>query len=345
MTFCTKCGTVDASYGGFMKIISDNYVVKTNLNLDRDKRFLSFSDIHYGILQQLFYKGYMKKYFECLVKDNQGVDAILIPGDLIFFLFKFQDAKFLSALKRDLMDLSCKLGAPIFISYGNHDLPFKQSELSDEEKRQWDLGQYVDNREKGLFVLNNEQIRLSEDTVVTGFSPTRDAYNPSSMPTDALTIASSAFNECGFRFNESDLNILLSHENKFFTHSDVIQSYGDLYTKLTCILGGHLHDGYVPLWVQNIFKNSLQDYGIWETYPPLIDKCRGAFKVSREGISDMILPSYNESACVSLEDNETISIVNRGVAKYSWFLPSSAAYTTLRFTNDEQDRGHGRVLK
>ena len=78
-----------------MNIISDNYIVRANLNLSKDKKFLSFSDIHYGVLQQLFYKGTMKKYFDYLVKTNKGVDAILIPGDLIFYLFKYQDAKFL----------------------------------------------------------------------------------------------------------------------------------------------------------------------------------------------------------------------------------------------------------
>lgn len=328
-----------------MNIISDNYIVRANLNLSKDKKFLSFSDIHYGVLQQLFYKGTMKKYFDYLVKTNKGVDAILIPGDLIFYLFKYQDAKFLDALRSDLTDLSFRLGVPIFISYGNHDLPFNSNKLTDSEKQFWDLGQYIDSRKDGVFVLDNEQIKLDSSTVITGFSPVRDAYNPSSMSDIALSISSFSFSKANFSFNESDLNILMSHENKFFTHSKVIKYYRDLYRKLTCIIGGHLHDGYVPVWFQKIYRDNLKDYGIWETIPPIIDKCRGAFIVSGDGISDMILPEINGKSYISLSDEEAVSIVNRGVSKYSWFLPSALSYSTITFTNQDINKGFSKTLK
>lgn len=326
-----------------MKIISDNYVVRTNLNLGKDRKFLSFSDIHYGVLQQLFYKGTMKRYFDYLVKMNQGVEAILIPGDLIFFLFNIQDAKFLHALKSDLLDLCSRLGAPVFISYGNHDLPFNSDKLTEETKLISSLEYFIDERQCGLYVLNNEQIQLGADTVVAGFSPNRNAYNPSFMPDVALSLASESFSKSNFDFKEGDLNILMSHENKFFTHPNVVQDYRDLYGKLTCVLGGHLHDGYMPLWFQQLYKDKLKDYGIWETVPPLIDKCRGAFKVSSEGISEMVLPEMNGQSHIDLGLDETISIVNRGVAKYSWFLPSAMSYTTITFIGEE-DRGYSKIL-
>lgn len=313
-----------------MRIIDDKYIIKKEgLNVG-EKRFISFSDLHYGTIQQLFYKGYMQNFFAYIKDSNKSnkVDAILIPGDLLFWLSRYQEKDFIKALKRDLEDLSYSLSAPICISYGNHDLPFNESILSEEEKKEWDLAQYIENTSDGIYVLNNEQKRF-DDIVITGFSPSRDAYATNAMPDKAIDIAASTFAKCNFTFDKKDLNILLSHENKFFTYEQAHSLYENLYDYITFIIGGHLHDGYMPIWLQRIFKEQLKDWGIWENIPMGIDMCRGAFKVNSSATSEVILPEENEYTRLNLKSNESASIVNRGVAKYSWFIPSVPSMVTI----------------
>ncbi|MDE6292287.1 MAG: metallophosphoesterase, partial [Bacilli bacterium] len=272
----------------------------------------------------------MRKFFDYIKSENKGkrVDAILIPGDLLFWLSNYQEKAFVKDLKRDLEDLSYSLSAPICISYGNHDLPFNESGLSEEEKKEWDLANHIENTSEGIYVLNNEQKRF-DDVVVTGFSPNRDAYATNAMPDVALDMAKETFDKCDFTFDKKDLNILMSHDNKFFTYEQITSQYDDLYDYITFIIGGHLHDGYMPLWLQSIFKNQLKDNRIWEKIPMGIDMCRGAFKVTSSKTSNVILPKRDEYTDMNLKNNETASIVNRGVAKYSWFIPSTPSMVTI----------------
>lgn len=319
-----------------MKVTNDKYIIeKEGLDVGV-KRFISISDLHYGTLQQLFYKGYMKNFFDYLKMENKNkkVDAILIPGDLLFWLSNYKDKKFVSALKRDLEDLSYSLSAPICISYGNHDLPFNEEKLTDAEKSEWDLAQYIENKSDGIFVLNNEQRRF-DDVVVTGFSPSRSAYETTAMPGKALDMAKKVFDNCHFQFSKDDVNVLMSHENKFFTYEQIAKYYGDLYEYLTFIIGGHLHDGYMPLWLQDILKEQIKDYGIWEKIPMTIDMCRGAFKVSSSKTSNVILPKKEDYLDISLNSDESASIVNRGVAKYSWFIPATPSVTSIEVQSNK----------
>ncbi len=312
-----------------MKITEDAYHIKLD-GLDKGRKFLSFADIHYGHLQQMFYKGTMKKYFEHLVEIGKDITAILIPGDLLFYLTAFKDTKFLNALIYDLENLVNRIGAPICISYGNHDLPLNEDKLTEEEKKELELGKYLDDRRKGIYVLDNEQVKF-DSVVITGFSPRRDAYSPSAMPV-GLSSVNESFDKCNFHFSKGDINILMSHENKFLTHPSIVLEYGNLYEYLTFIIGGHLHDGYMPIWLQELCKEALEDYGIWEKIPPRINMCRGLFKVSKDSVSRVILPDKGKETVVELKNNECASIVNRGVAKYSWFLPSRPSYTKISVT-------------
>lgn len=308
-----------------MKVKVDNYKVSTQVNLDKAIKLVSFSDIHYSVLQQLFYKEYMKKFYDYIIEYSKGAKAILIPGDLISWLIKYQDSRFLKSLSRDLKNLSYVMGSPIFISYGNHDLPFKEKDLTEEEIIYWSLRKYLDDRPNGIYVLDNEQVRF-DNLVVTGFSPSRDVYSRAAMPNNALNQALECFLNCKFKFDKQNINILLSHDNKFFTYHQNAKKLKDLYSNLTLILGGHLHDGYIPFWFQNILEESLKDYGLWEKIPMIIDMCRGAFKVSENETSKVILPS---DEVINLHEEEALSIVNRGVAKYSWLIPCTPSYTEI----------------
>ena len=179
--------------------------------------------------------------------------------------------------------------------------------------------------------------------VITGFSPNRTAYNPNKMPNQAIKEAYDCFITKNFIFKENDINILMSHENKFFTHPNALKNYESLYKNLTLIIGGHLHDGYVPLLIQKIFLKSLKDYGIWEKIPPKINMCRGAFKVSNEYVSPVYLPKEN-FVDLNLNANETASIINRGVAKYSWFINGAMAVTYINIETNQKAELYKRSL-
>jgi len=56
--------------------------------------------------------------------------------------------------------------------------------------------------------------------------------------------------------------------------------------------------------------------------------CRGAFKVSSSDTSSVILPDSK----VDLAYNEALSVVLRGVAKYSWIIPATPSYTEIEIT-------------
>ena len=85
-----------------------------------------------------------------------------------------------------------------------------------------------------------------------------------------------------------------------------------------------------------MFEKQLKDYGIWEKYPPKIDMCRGLFKVSKNGLSQVILPSENSQ--IILEKEETASIINRGVAKYSCVIYGRPSYTMIEIIEEKEKK-------
>jgi len=319
-----------------MAFFKEHYVVESPLDFAKDKHLLGLSDLHYGSLSHNFHYNQLYEFYRSLVRWYRGqIDMILIPGDLLFCLGKrFDDKIYFSQLQSDLRHLAQDIGAPICISLGNHDLPF--SSMSEADKKNYDLAKHLNAPEEGIFVLDNEQ-KDFDDICVTGFSPVRENYLPGALSYSDLKQVHDQFSACGFGFDEKQINILLSHENKFFTYPEAAKQYGHLYDMLTLILGGHLHDGYVPLWLQHMCKGSLKDYGICEKFPPNIDMCRGAFVVSKDHVSDVILNPQVDSI-VSLTEAEAASIILRGVAKYSWFLPSVPTVAEIDIVSKSRKR-------
>lgn len=73
-----------------MKITNDCYNIKTEKSDYPSTKIISFSDIHYGFLQQLFYQRTIKEYYNSITELSQNSDVILIPGDLFFNYQNFQ---------------------------------------------------------------------------------------------------------------------------------------------------------------------------------------------------------------------------------------------------------------
>lgn len=240
-----------------------------------------------------------------------------------------------------MLELAYNTRTSICISYGNHDLSFKKE---DTEVAKEILKEKLEDSKNGLIVLNNEQVKINH-MVITGFSPSREAYNTTAMPDEALAISKEQFENCHFSFNPQDLNILMSHENKFFTYTEIISYYKDLYEKLTLIIGGHLHDGYVPILLQQILKDKIKDYGIWEKIPPKTDMCRGLFKVSATGVSD-VFSSLENKLEVVLKQEEVASVINRGIAKYSWFIYGRPSVSIIKINTEEfSENEPSRILR
>ena len=107
-----------------------------------------------------------------------------------------------------------------------------------------------------------------------------------------------------------------------------------------------MHDGYMPIFFQKLFRSQLKDWGVWENFPPQIDMCRGLFKVSKDSVSDCILNDLQFPTKVDLKKEEAASIINRGVAKYSWFFYGRPGYTVIDVVSGKDDlqntRGNSR---
>lgn len=217
-------------------------------------------------------------------------------------------------------------------------MPLKETHL------RLDIEQTLDDRKNGLFILNNEQVRY-QHSCITGFNPEREAFSTFAMPDKALEISSQAFKTANFTFPDDKINILCSHENKFFTHKDILEEYSELYPQLNLILGGHLHDGYVPLLLQKYFLKQIKDKGIWEKIPPLIDQCRRAFIVDEKGISNVFTNITSDLISLHLKNNQTASVVVRAIAKYSWFLPSKFCYSYIELENKVVEPEKQIILK
>ena len=76
----------------------------------------------------------MKNYFQSIIRSEKQVDGIFIPGDLLFYLTKYPDVNYFKALNYDFLNLANQMGAPIFVSYGNHDLPLNEDKDFDKKK-------------------------------------------------------------------------------------------------------------------------------------------------------------------------------------------------------------------
>ncbi len=82
----------------------------------------------------------------------------------------------------------------------------------------------------------------------------------------------------------------------------------------------------------------MKDWGIWEKIPPQINMCRGAFQVSSKGVSEPLIPTKGKNVELQLKKEEVASIILRGLAKYSWFLPSTPNVAEIEVVGTSRKR-------
>ena len=57
----------------------------------------------------------------------------LFPGDFLLYVSKYPDESCIKALQYDLQSLSYALSAPLFLSFGNHDVPLCKDNMLEEK--------------------------------------------------------------------------------------------------------------------------------------------------------------------------------------------------------------------
>ncbi len=256
-----------------MKIWNENFKVYSN-KVAKDYTFLVIADIHNT--KYISYKLWQKLIFEI---KKQKPNYIFIPGDIIYTSDDIIDNK----NKLKLEHLLKGLGeiAPVFISFGNHDLKSGKKSKCNETIKYF---KSLENKIKNIHFLNNECFDIN-DLHVIGFSPRFETYyektkaNWSKYFDDDL-------NSCHFKLDKNKYNILLTHSPRIISLKDTQDLIGNFLNDVDLILCGHMHDGLMPRFIQKLglvkddhgFMASEGD-SLKEVTFRAVDKCRGIHNI------------------------------------------------------------------
>ncbi len=319
-----------------MNATREHFIVETPTNSPRIKHFLGLSDLHYCERMLKYYPAILETFYRELVdryQENVNLDAILIAGDLVSCGAEgFANQYYFEVLREDLSYLSDVFWAPVLVSLGNHDILENWEHLTEHEKSKFDMMMHLHSPEHGIYVLHNSQYVDSEFTV-TGYTPKREFYSRFHPQENACEVCED-FQKQHFVFPKDHVNILLCHSNEFFMYPDILKYYPTLYQDVTILFGGHAHDGFVPRMFQPFLGESMETMGIVRRKMPFASFRRGGFVVSEKGVSKPKMSLKDEDMKLLLQEEEMASIISRGVAKYSWYFPSSPSYTEIEVVRD-----------
>lgn len=265
-----------------MQLIIDEYNLKSK-KIDKDLNIIAISDLH---IDKYINANMLKIIIDFLNSEKQ-IDLITIPGDNMNAK-NYNDYKCYNKLCYVLQSLSEI--ADCVISLGNHDI----YKMNSEAKRK-----YLQlNKLNKVYALDNEQIHINGINI-TGFCPNSISINKSDNFVNC-------FRNCNFNFNNDDFNILLNHSPLEITNNDIQNKLNEIYNYIDLIIAGHMHNGYVPNFLENLLKDKIKDYGIYEDFslvpPKLFSKinfCRGIHEIKNSKL-----------------------IINKGFRKYAGYIPS-----------------------
>lgn len=242
------------------------------------KRILTLSDIHRtnkkGTTPGLTNLSVLEKE---LLKEMDGIDFILIPGDIINDTQDLENSDFRRFLTFELETLT--RGKPTFISYGNHD------QMTRNNSNIWQMGSRSLLKEvlkplPNVTVLDDSEKQNIGEVSISAFSPAYSYYELEKESEEAYL--DEFMKEMDYDlFNSEEYNILLTHApesiiNLFKKQISLLETNPDL------VVSGHMHNGLIPL-----FKNA------------------GLFSPSRE-----LFPKYAHGV---LEEGETLFVINGAV--------------------------------
>ena len=295
------------------------------IHIDPDKvsmfptQFLSMADFHFQTTSMFpHFKKQLKEFQLFLGQYKNKVEGVLIPGDLLLIGTHFTKRQYFEQLVSFLNYLST-LCDYVIISKGNHDM------LSDLGKSFFD---YLREINPKIVVLDNEQVVINGNRF-TGFSPSRSEYNIGTFPEPNISKSFDQFQQCNFNLDDKANNIVLCHDHRLLAYPHVAQKMAPYYPNISFIVGGHLHDGYAPLWL----RDKVGEYGTWENFH-VIDKCRGMYKMSENGVEEVIVPDQNLKTEMWLNSNEAAAIVLPAINKYSGVIPSTFHAGVISLDNE-----------
>lgn len=248
-----------------MRIIEDHYIINSN-KIKENKNILSIADLH---INKFSNKQTMNS-FASYIKFLDNINFITISGDLMnsWDYLKTDSYKNLIYFLENLSE-----NKTVILSLGNHDVLLNNEKVITKYKEL--------NNLKNIHALYNESIDINEISVHS-FCPTHKAYKKNELFIEQLL-------EKKFKIQEKKFNILLNHNPQQIADPIVIQKIESLLSQIDYIIAGHMHNGYIPYFIENIFQNIIKDYGFSETSKKLFKTtklCRGLHNV---GDSNMII--------------------------------------------------------
>lgn len=276
------------------------------------KTIAVYSDIHY-------HKNIDKEVILLLILYAQMIkpDYIIMPGDMVDnskFLNNFQDKKYFEYFIKALSEISKVIMIP-----GNH-------ETHDMISVSWlfsdNLTQTIKyfeslNRLKNVYFLDNSQIRIDNINFISYTPPHSTYYSKSKRTIDKFM---NGYIKSGLTMDDDKYNILLTHNPIPLTISNEYKKIDDFNNSTDLVISGHLHNGYLPRFMYEKYKNT--NMGLF--FAPFINPlngfiCRGIHNFGNRGklfvskgykkwASDLILFNFFEK--FTSNDVELLTLIN-----------------------------------
>lgn len=215
---------------------------ETKINIKNNKlngkRILVISDIHYANEKDI------KKLDKLLrVINSYNADYICIPGDIID-RNNISDKSYMIKWLKNLSSNSI-----VLVSLGNHDIRTKDEFGKYKEYIDKDFIKEI-KKIDNLYLLNNDSISF-DDIYFYGYTQSFDYYYKNNY--EDKNIMSDELDEYGVcKFPPNKFKVLLMH-------SPICLNDSSIKDRLNCydlILCGHMHNGVVPIILDDIFVNN-----------------------------------------------------------------------------------------
>ncbi len=294
------------------KVITDK-----GLSEEQSKTILHLGDLHEGINSINKWGEISNKLFYKFLENLDNIDVVVINGDNANGAKSYKNATYKKLIDDKIEILSEK--APVIIGKGNHDMWGTDAEIDELYKG---LGKGNPN----VYVLDNNYADVNGVRFL-GFSPRFESYDifNQGKKSDRMVVEDYRTVESNFKFASDKPNIFISHAPHAFNNALMLKMYSDLYEYCVVNLSAHIHDGFMPTWLDRMIKSLIDnpnllkyefiqkclewasDKGIWESPNTgfIAKYCRGARFVGNGEIGKTILLNENS---YKLEDDKFIMV-------------------------------------
>ena len=215
-------------------------------NIDKDIRIKHFADLHYC-------SSYDDAKLEIIKRniDEANPDYVCISGDLIdstnFLVTDREKRNHLVNWLRELASVR-----PVFFSIGNHDISYLTSNGYRVECNEGFIREIADI--PGLVILNNKIVYEDDNINIKGLILPFKYYYTENRKEDLkkmLRILEEQKSRLS-KLSSSKVNILLCHSPIYLTNEEVTK-YIEGFDLVLC---GHMHNGCIPPFLDEIFKGN-----------------------------------------------------------------------------------------